>query len=153
MVGSGALPPHVGAMQSAIRRAGIPEARIIRWEPESEPFGDTSVVFHLGPILLRVTRDRGQEFVDVASRNAPTTFYQFDDLAIAMGWSTPEHVLSRQDPEALDLVLHRLGGQWPIIVDAFSDERERSTTRQLEDAAGERGRVLLRMLDTQAGDR
>jgi hypothetical protein len=78
--------------------------------PDVKHFGDAEAVFRVGTLLLRLVRDRGQEFMDLATIAAPDKFYQFDDVEIAMGWKTIDEVLAKRELEPLTESMHHSGG-------------------------------------------
>jgi hypothetical protein len=95
----------INAVRSRLNEAGLGDAELVSAAPESPGFGDTAAVFRIGPLLLRFTRERGQEFVDLTSLSEPGAFQQFDDVDIAMGWRSIDEVLAMREPEQIILVL------------------------------------------------
>ncbi len=130
------------AVRAELRRAGLGEAELVSSEPEAEAFGDTSVVFQIGPLLLRFTRERGQQFIDIASQLSSTGFHQFDDVEIAMGWRSVDDVLAKRSPEPIEIVLRRVEANLSVLMEAFSKERERLTGSRVEEAARKRGEAF-----------
>lgn len=126
-----------------LKAAGLQDAELVSSTPESPSFGDAESIFRLGPLFLHFVRDRGEEFVDVASSAAPQKFFQLDDLDIAMGWKTIDEVLSKQEPESLDAVLARIAQHGAELHDAFSGVRERLTRARVERAAQDRGQAFM----------
>lgn len=128
------------AVRDELRRSGLGEAELVSSEPEDEAsFGDTSVVFRVGPLLLRFTRDRGQQFVDIASESSPTDFYQFCDVEIAMGWRSVEDVLAEGSPETIESVLRCVEANLRVLMKAFSKDGEQTTGSRIQEAARRRG--------------
>ena len=121
-----------------LREVGFAESHLVRASPEGKSFGDAEVVFRVGTLLLRIVRERGQEFVDLATSATPDKFHHFDDVEIAMGWKTIDEVLAMREPEHLTRVLARLSQHFAELDEASSAERERFTAR-VESAARDRG--------------
>lgn len=126
--------------------AGLTEATLVSAAPESAAFGDTSAIFSLGQFLLRVVRDRGEEFLDVGSAGDPAAFCQYDDLAIAMGWRSIAEILAKQSPEPLERVFEELARRLPELLAAFSPSRATATAACIDAAARKRGEALVARL-------
>lgn len=133
-------------VRSALRDAGFANADLLSQDRESSAFGDTAAVFDAGPVLLRFVRDRGQVFIDVAAPSAPSTFHQFDDLDIAMGWRTIDEVLSKRGAEPIESVLQRAMANIGTLHRAFSIGCAPITAARLRDAARDRGMRLVSRL-------
>lgn len=125
-----------------LRAAGI-HADLVSSSPAAASFGNAEATFRVGSLLLRFVRDRGQEFMDLASSAMPSRFFQFGDVEIAMGWKTIDEVLAKQEPEGLDVVLARLGRYIAELNDVFSGTQERLTRARVERAAVERGQAFV----------
>lgn len=136
----------VNVVQNSLREAGLGDAEPVSAAPDSPAFGDTAAVFRLGPLLLRFTRERGQEFVDLASQSEPETFHQFDDVDIAMGWRSVDEVLAKRGPEPIVAVLQRVKTNFAVLREAFSGDRERLTRARVERAARDRGQAFTARL-------
>lgn len=126
--------------------AGLAESELVSASTESTAFGNAEAVFRLGPVLLRFTRDRGQEFIDLGSSLAPAVYHQFDDVDIAMGWKSIDEVLAKREPEDLGAVLTRVRTHLVMLEEALSGEREHMTRARLERAARERGQAFTSRL-------
>ena len=140
------MSSFVDIVQSRLSGAGLGDAELVSATPESAAFGDTTAVFRIRPLLLRFTRERGQEFVDLASQSEPDTFHQFDDVDIAMGWRSVDEVLAKRKPEPIAAVLRRIKANLAVLGDAFSGDRERLTRARVERAARERGHAFTARL-------
>jgi hypothetical protein len=125
-----------------LRATGLVDAELLS-STESDSFGDADVVFRLRPLLLRFVRDRGQEFLDVASTATPDQFFQFGDVKIAMGWTTIEQLLAQTEPAPLEAMLDRLVCHLGELSEAFSDDRERVMRGRLERVAHDRGQAFV----------
>lgn len=86
------MPTHPDALLHEARRAlaeaGLPEGEVV-FQLRLDAFGDEVLTLQVGDLLLRFTRDRGQVFVDIGSRNAPEFFNLPEHIAQAFGWSPP----------------------------------------------------------------
>lgn len=113
-------------VRQILRTAGLRRAHL-QGEQYGESFGDALLLFKLGNLLLRVVRDRGQEFLDIGSVAVPERFCSIDVFEIAMGWRTVEQVISRSEPEPLVDVLARVAEHLGESQLALSPEREPHT--------------------------
>lgn len=139
-------PPFVEEIQDALAEAGLSDAQFVFGSPEATALGDTVAVFHIGPLLLRFTRERGQAFIDLASQAEPTVFHQFDDVDVAMGWRSTDEVLAKREPEPIHAVLRRVSENLGALCDAFAGNQERLTRARLEKAKSERGQAFVARL-------
>src|SRR6185503_15914041 len=98
----------MSVMRGKLIDAGLDDAELISSPPGAAPYGDKSTIFRIGPLLLRIVSERGQEFVDLASKSTPEKFHQFDDVEIAMGWRSVDEVLAKREPEPIESVLQRV---------------------------------------------
>jgi hypothetical protein len=110
-----------------LTEAGIQDAELVRANYDAKSFGNAEAVFRLQPLIPRFIRDRGQEFLELATRGAPEQFHQFGDVEIAMGWKTIEEVIGKRELEGLDRLLGRLHEHRTELHEAFSGDRERLT--------------------------
>jgi hypothetical protein len=122
-----AMNPLLRDATKHLRELGFVNAALIRESYDPRHFGDAEAVFRVGRLLLRFTRERGRDFLDLASTEAPEEFHFLDDVDIAMGWSSVEQVRAKHEPEALTRALDRVFRNLPILEQAFSQERERFT--------------------------
>lgn len=103
----------------------------VRHGTEGEPI---AVTLPVGALLIRFVRDRGEDYVDVAARHEPQTFYQADDVDVAFGWKKTDDVLAKRAPEPLRDVLMRLHDHAPDLARAFGEKNHSDTLRLLEGA-------------------
>jgi len=122
-----------GRFEDALRSAGL-LAKIARASPESRFYGDGEVVARLDSLLLRLVRDRGQEFLDLGHVSRPARFHQFRDVELALGWSSVDDLQARREPEPIHLVLERLRSKLPELRDAFEGDRAPITEKRIEEA-------------------
>jgi hypothetical protein len=131
----------VESVRTRLADAGLDGAALVNSSPEAPEFGNAEAVFELDGLLLRFVRDRGQAFLDISSAAAPTAFQQYDDVEIAMGWTTIDEVLAKPEPEDLGAILTRLQLNLAALGDAFSGDREQLTRARVEQVARERARA------------
>lgn len=131
-------------VQESLATIGFFNAQIV--QRPNDIAGDGVVIFRIGSLLLRFVRDRGQDFLDIASMVEPTIFHQFDDIEIAMGWRSVEDILAKQEPESLSAVLEKIEEKFSDLNAAMSGERERFTRAQIERAAKQRGEAFVESL-------
>jgi hypothetical protein len=137
----------VNRVTSLLASTGIMNPEFVSSEAVSE-YGDSAqVVFRLGTMLFRIVRDRGQEFVDVASIVTPEDFFQFDDLAVASGWTTIDEVLAKRKPEDLISIFSRLATHIDELMSKFSEAHELTTRNRLRRAANDREASFLERLN------
>ena len=134
------------SVQRALEAAGLGGAQLVSLRQESPGFGDCAVTFGLGHLFLRVVRDRGELFVDLAAKDRPGQFLQYDDVEIAMGWRSIEEVLAKKAPEALDRVLERIQARFSELDAAFSDDQVLLTEAKVRRAAQARGAAFAASL-------
>ncbi|MEO7723190.1 MAG: hypothetical protein ABIU29_00650 [Chthoniobacterales bacterium] len=145
------IPLHQ-VVRAYINASGIAGAELIA-SPSypSANFGDSEVIFRIRAILVRFIRDRGQEFVDLAFNSAPSLFYQFDDVAVAMGWTTLPALLRRSEPAPIGPVVDQLANNLCLLEEAFSDAHQGSTRAKFEKAAHEREQAIMDSLRRRRG--
>jgi hypothetical protein len=102
---------------------------------------DGEARFRWGGLVLRLVRDRGQDFVDIAPAADPARAYTLDDIGVAQGWRTVESVLARQEPAALidelrEVVRHRTELERALAPDRVSaTETEIAMARKRRETA------------------
>lgn len=135
---------------SSVRRrmadAGLTGATVVSAEPESGAFGDAIATLRVEGLLMRVVRDRGEEFLDIGCSEDPGTFFQYDDVEVALGWRTVEDLVSRQTPEPLDAVLERVGRRLPDLQAALSPGHAGRTLELVRAVEKERGEAFVARL-------
>ena len=138
------MNPLQEVAKACLNAAGIADVELIAslsYPPTN--FGDSEVIFRFHAILVRFIRDRGQEFVDLALNSAPSHFYQFDDVAVAMGWTSLSDLLSRSEPAPIGSVVDQLARNLCLLEEAFSDAHQSSTRAKFEKAAHEREQAIM----------
>lgn len=128
------------SVKAQLADVGLGRATLQRASSEDQAFGNASVVFRLDELLIRIVRDRGQVFLELAAASAPTEFYQYGDVEIAFGWKTVDQVLAKGEPDGLGAVLIRLSERLAELGGSFSGDRLELTRVRVELAARERGK-------------
>lgn len=131
---------------AALRSAGFSNVSLLRTSPESAAFGDSEVVFNIDGFVLRFTRDRGEEFVDLASARTPADFHQVYDVEQALGWMPVDASPARLGPAPLTEVLSRLREHFNELKEAFSADRDSKTQARIRQVTREREQAFLRKL-------
>lgn len=127
------------------RGAGL-DLRLVSSDVEQDDIGDGEVVFLVEPIFLKFSRDRGQDFVDLAPVAHPDPFHMFDDVEIALGWKSVDEILAKQEPEPLSKVLGRIAARMDELRNAFAPERAATTIQQIQSASRSRGEAFMAKL-------
>jgi hypothetical protein len=138
-----------GRFEDALRSAGL-SAAIVRASPESRFYGDGEVVASLDTVLLRLVRDRGEEFLDLGHVSRPDRFHQFGDVELAMGWRSLDDILAMRGPEPIHVVLERLRSKLPELREAFEADRAPITEKRIEEAERRRGDAVMGRLEGEA---
>lgn len=126
--------------------AGLTDAAVVSVGPESGAFGNTMAIFRVQQLLIRVVRDRGEDFLDIGCVELPGAFFQYDDVEIALGWRSVEDVLAKQAPEPLPTLLERVVRKLPELKTAFAPEHVGSTQDLLRAAEKARGEAFAARL-------
>jgi hypothetical protein len=96
----------------------------------------------VGNVLVRLVRDRGQDFLDLAPANNPDAYAYFGDVAVAMGWATAAEVHALREPrKSLDEVVV-LCANAAALQEAFARENAAATRARIENAKAARGAAL-----------
>ncbi len=136
----------VDEVVARLERAGIYDAKLLKANYSAESFGNSEAIFSVGSLVLRVVRDRGQEFLELATSAAPEQFYQFGDVEIAMRWKTIGDVLGEREPEGFDSTFGRLREHIGELTQAFVGPQERLTRARIEKVTKERAEEFLRRI-------
>jgi hypothetical protein len=131
---------------SKLRIAGMPDAEPHLWSATGNGFGDSLATFRVDSFLLRLLRDRGQFFVEVAATAFPDVFHALDDVDVLLGFTTISAVLSKQSPEDIDAALARIARNRPVYSAAFDANSVTKTSAQLARIARERGELFVKKL-------
>ena len=131
---------------AALRNAGFSNVSLVRASPESAAFGDSEAVFNVDGFVLRFTRDRGEEFVDLASARTPADFHQVYDDERALGWMPIETSSAHRGPAPVKEVLTRLKEHYGELKELFSANSDSTTQARIRQATREREQAFLRKL-------
>jgi hypothetical protein len=130
---------------------GISESELLSERYNPEHFGDGEASFGLsGSIILRLVRERGEDFVDIAPRSAPGESFRWDDLCVALGWCKVEDVVGRTRPIPTDEVLAEVVERASDLDEALAVGRLPSTRKAVKEAGEERERAFLEKLQRLA---
>ena len=129
-----------------LRAAGLTNPEFLSATYSPAHFGNAEVDFRAGLMILRLVRDRGQEFLSVAFDPIPDQFYPIEDIEIAMGWATIEEVNARQEPEQLGLVLSRFAQRFDQLMEGMSGDPGCLTRARIEKAKKDRGQAFVERL-------
>jgi len=97
--------PFVEHVQRLLDEEGFGSSRLLSLDGGDE---GESAIFEIDGLVFRAVRDRAQGFLDIGTTDRPNEFHQFDDVALALGWSTIESVLQRNEPEPLHSVIKQI---------------------------------------------
>jgi hypothetical protein len=137
------------AVVAAMRQANLPEAVLLNAQSSPSDFGNSQVVFQLGDLLLRITRDRSQQFLDIGSTAAPDAFLQFSDVEVAMNWRLPEKGREAREPDSLENMLRTIAQHLDELRSAFgpaNDAQTKALVGQIAEDRGKRFFDALRMI-------
>jgi hypothetical protein len=129
------MKPLLDEAKSALEEAGFGQPPLA--ESRADDRRETAS-FAVDPIVLRFLRERGEDFLDVAIASYPSRFWQFDDVAIALGLRTVDQVIARTQPEALVEPLRVAKANWTVIEAAFRPQRLEATLVNIERATASR---------------
>lgn len=111
---------------------------VVSFETYPDHFGDTVVKFQKDEVQLRVTRDRGQEFVDLRPAGHPEEWF---DLSLVV--QTLLSMDTTLELTELDTARPHLEAVLPKLEGAFSEERWSATSRQLKELELKRVKVMF----------
>ena len=132
-----------------MRSAGLPEVRPLSSIYDEEHFGSGEATFEVGPLLVRIVRDRDQESLALAFVDAPRSFHAFEDVEICIGWRTIEGVISASHPQNLDVSLRKFADHYVELCTAFSGEQARFTRARIRDTEKKRRKAYINHLKTR----
>lgn len=125
------------------KAAGLTVTNVKTSERPGQAGGD-HVVGHLGPLLVRFVRDRGQDWIEFGPADAvPPCFFSFQDVQIALGWKSIDQVLDMQDVEPLSQVLRLVADRWPELVRHLSGGAASVGWERVQRAANARSEAFV----------
>jgi hypothetical protein len=105
-----------------------------------------AITFEVDKIRLRFVRDRTEGFLDVGTVDRPEEFHQFDDVCVALGWSTLEDILQKTQPEALHSVIERVRERFESLQHELTGLHQELTRAKILRANTARARELEKRL-------
>lgn len=133
---------------SVVGASGIEATRLTVTAADEGSFGNGEASFEWEGLIVHLTRDRGQDSVDLAAAHAPAERFRLEDVELALGWSVLEELLNRAEPRTLsaqlaDVVKHR-----DELRPALSIESLAATRASIERAAAQRGSAYVEKLQS-----
>jgi hypothetical protein len=101
------MNPYLEKISNLLAAAHI-SAEVVRDDYWPDTFGDSVVEFRVDSLLLRFSRDRSHEFLEIACALAPERYIWFGDIEVAMGWRSLERVLAGTDSQPIEEVVNRV---------------------------------------------
>ena len=141
-------PSVVLEWAARLRSTGFSDPEILSATYNPEFFGNAEAEFRIGPVRLRIERERFQELLSVAFDPEPEEFYPFEDIEVAWGWATSDEVSARQEPVALNLVLGRLRQECDKLIDGMTGVSGRLARARIERVGRKRRQVMLEKLSS-----
>ena len=133
---------YAATIGAAFRRAGLVPDECLSASYDARSFGNAEVVFRVGCIRLKVVKDRGEEFLDLAGSSEGDSFHSIDDIGVALGWLSTEELFSRQTVEPLLRTLQRVAEHWSELSAAMAPRRLPGTEAAVRQAMEERARLM-----------
>lgn len=131
------------SIHSRLCAGGLAQASIVSARSDdAQRFGDSEAIFGLDSLQLRFIRDRGQEFLDIASSETPHDFHQFDDVALDQGWTTLAKLVATSTPDPMDHVLRLVRDHLNELREMFGREAYESTNSRLRMVADKRAQTF-----------
>lgn len=122
-------------VQGRIAMAGITAVLVEAQESIEHP-GDVTLLFQSDCLLLKVSREGENEYLDVATVLAPGQFYWFGDIEVALGWASFERMCTATPPP-IEEAINRLGQRLTYLrkeffksLDPFTEATIRRTVRR-----------------------
>jgi hypothetical protein len=123
--------------------AGIDTAILLAERVEQDAFGDGEASFGWGGLVLHLVRERGQEFVDVASAQRPLERFRLDDIGLALGWRDVEAITARTEPIRLADELAEVTDHRAELESALSVQHVAATRVAIERAVAQLKRAFF----------
>lgn len=113
----------------------------------SATFGEAR--FDLGELRLRLVRDRGQDWLEVACPGTDD-FWTLSEIGMALGWRTVESTIGRTEPLSLGAQLKELVERREQIEVALNPSELARTRSLVVEAQKRRQRRFLELLQENA---
>lgn len=133
---------YAATVGSAFRQAGLVPDECLSATYDARSFGNAAVVFRVGCMRLKVVKDRGEEFIDVAGSSEGDRFHSIIDVGVALGWLSTHELLSQGTVEPLPHALQRVAEHWSELSIAMAPERLPTTEAAVRQAMEERARLM-----------
>lgn len=146
------MNPVLDEWLSLLAAVGIRDAALLSENHDPRHFGDADVRLERGPMLLRLLRRRGEDFLEVASASLPEESFAWEDVCIAFGWRTIDEVLGWTSPLPISEVLSEVARRENELMTAFKPEHAVSTRDAISEAARRRGDAFLKKLSRLADE-
>lgn len=145
------MNPLVEVVEREFSQLGISDGKLVRESYNPQNFGNAEAIYNLNHLKLRFVRDRGADTIDIGSSSSSQYIYNFEDVAVWMGWISLDDLLQYDTPinfdkpppgpifnttKALSLISRNL----MRLDNAFSPSELMSTDASLKDI--ERRRIL-----------
>jgi hypothetical protein len=144
--------PLLSAWSGALAAAGISGLALLEdATDQARQSANGQATFRWEGMTLRLLRDRGQDFVEVAPAAASSPAWSLDDLAVALGWRTVESVVARQQPAVLVDELREIVARRNELNRAFAPSELVKTTAAVDDARSRRERAFIEKLNKLSG--
>jgi hypothetical protein len=125
------MNPLTEKVTKYLRRCGLRfEVCHELYDPDN--FGNAIVICKAGTLLLRFTRDRSQDVLELASIKTPNRFYFFGDIEIGMGWKSIDEFIELEDVPPLEDAVIRLAENFVELSTAVSGDPSRFVRARLE---------------------
>jgi hypothetical protein len=128
-------------VERMLREHGVVSARLISLTPGDPDPGSEMATFELDGLLLRFVRERTEEYLDIGTRLREDGFHQFDDVAIAFGWTSVREVLNKVEPEPLDDVIRRVAQHLPTLKAELNGPQAEWTRTRIQRANSDRAKA------------
>jgi hypothetical protein len=100
-----------------LKRTGLTPTRVREGTSDAPSSG--IVFIEIDNLILKIIRDRGQDFVELGPRQQAECFHQMVDVEVAFGWRTTEDVLSLQTPDSLSSIFNSIAQHLSELQQAF----------------------------------
>jgi hypothetical protein len=135
-----------------LANVGIREASLLSERYGPDHFGDGEARFRWGSIVVRLVRERGEDFVELESIYSPDQSFRWEDVSIAFGWCTVDEVVARGYPVPTSDVLAEIVRREPALHTALDAEHFGSTREAVASAAAKRENAFLGKLQRLADE-
>ena len=137
---------HLSRVRQQLQQCSLIEFELIdKIEDDANFGGQFQYTFRNSPLALRITKDRGSEFVDIGSSRESDRFFQYIHVEVAFGWRNDD-VLKLDEAEDLSFVLSKISERYSQLVEAFSPSSYPNTLKIVSRAEKEQGEQFMKYL-------